>query len=169
MLLQSARNLICHVFLLAALSLGAGCSTPGPVATGNASLPSGRTTSQVTDAYANRATEIAMRQVGAPYRYGGASTSGFDGSGLVHYSYAKAGKSVPRTTAGLWQGARPLSYGELQTGDVLFFRIDGKMSHVGMYVGNGRFVHAPASGRSVSVDSLDSDFYSLAFIRGGRL
>ncbi len=110
-----------------------------------------------------------MHQVGVPYRYGGASTNGFDCSGLVHYSYAKAGKNVPRTTAGLWHGARPISYGELQSGDVLFFRIEGKMSHVGMYLGNGRFVHAPATGRSVSVDSLDSDFYSLAFIRGGRL
>lgn len=169
MLLQSARNLICHLFLLAALSLAAGCSTPAPIATGNAPSASGRTTSQATDAYGNRAAEIAMRQVGVPYRYGGASSNGFDCSGLVHYSYAEAGKSVPRTTAGLWQGARPLSYGELRTGDVLFFRIEGKMSHVGMYVGNGRFVHAPASGRSVSVDSLDSDFYSLAFIRGGRL
>jgi murein DD-endopeptidase len=169
MLLQSARNLICHMFLAAGLLLVAGCSTPGPVATGNAPLAPGRTMPQASDAYGNRAAEIAMRQVGAPYRYGGASTNGFDCSGLVHYSYAKAGKSVPRTTAGLWQGARPISYAELQTGDVLFFRIEGKMSHVGMYLGNGRFVHAPASGRSVSVDSLDSDFYSLAFIRGGRL
>lgn len=169
MLLQSARNLIYHIFLTGGLVLAAGCSSPGPVAPGNAPLSPGRAVPQAIDAYGNRAAEIALRQVGVPYRYGGASSNGFDCSGLVHYSYARAGKGVPRTTAGLWQGARPISYDELQTGDVLFFRIEGKMSHVGLYVGNGRFVHAPASGQRVSVDSLDSDFYSLAFIRGGRL
>lgn len=161
MLPQPARDLIYHVILLTGLLSAAGCSATGPAATKNAPPPA--------DRYGQLVADIAMRQVGVPYRYGGATTSGFDCSGLVHYSYAKAGRSVPRTTAGLWQSARPVSYAELQTGDVLFFRIEGKMSHVGVYVGAGRFVHAPASGRQVSVESLGSDFYSLAFIRGGRL
>ncbi|MCI0518514.1 MAG: C40 family peptidase [Woeseiaceae bacterium] len=169
MLLQSARDLIRHTILLAGLLFAAACSTPGPVATGHAPSTASRATQKPADTHGGRVAEIAMSQVGVPYRYGGASTNGFDCSGLVHYSYAKAGKAVPRTTAGLWQSARPVSYAELQTGDVLFFRIEGKMSHVGVYVGAGRFVHAPASGRQVSVESLDSDFYSLAFIRGGRL
>lgn len=116
-----------------------------------------------------RAAAIAAQQIGAPYRYGGVSTDGFDCSGLVHYSYARAGKHVPRTTAGLWQSTLPVTGRELQSGDVLFFQIEGKMSHVGVYLGEGRFVHAPSSGRKVSIENLDSDFYSSAFIRGGRL
>ncbi len=155
--------------LVAGALLSGACSTPGPVASGSAPSSPARTIAQSADAYGSRAAEIAVRQVGVPYRYGGATSNGFDCSGLVHYSYARAGKNVPRTTAGLWQGARPISYGELQTGDVLFFRIEGKVAHVGMYVGDGRFVHAPASGQRVSVESLASDFYSLAFIRAGRL
>ena len=87
----------------------------------------------------------------------------------MHYSYARVGMSVPRTTGQLWSTARPVTRNELQRGDLLFFNVDGKMSHVGMYVGEQRIVHAPSSGRRVSVASLDSPYYRKAFIRGGRL
>lgn len=56
----------------------------------------------------------------------------------------------------------------MRTGDLLFFNIDGKLSHVGLYLGDGRFVHAPSSGRVVSVEDLGSDFYRAAFIGAGR-
>ncbi len=56
----------------------------------------------------------------------------------------------------------------MRVGDLLFFNIAGKMSHVGMYVGNGRFVHAPSTGKVVSVEHLGSEYYSQAFIRAGR-
>ena len=114
------------------------------------------------------AAQVALRQVGVPYRYGGSSPRGFDCSGLVHYSYASAGLSLPRTTAGLWAELEPVGKRDMQTGDLLFFSIDGKMSHVGMYLGDGRFVHAPSSGRSVSVESLGSAYYRAALIRAGR-
>jgi cell wall-associated NlpC family hydrolase len=114
------------------------------------------------------AASIGERQVGIPYLYGGADTKGFDCSGLVYYSYSHAGTQVARTTAGLWRTLQPVATDKLQAGDVLFFRIDGKMSHVGLYLGNGRFVHAPSTGRHVVVAGLDSDFYQRALIRGGR-
>ena len=114
------------------------------------------------------AAQIALQQVGVPYRYGGQSPSGFDCSGLVHYSYARAGQSVPRTTAGLWTGTEPVSRERLQAGDLLFFSIAGKMSHVGLYVGDGHFVHAPSTGKTVSVRSLSNAFYRDAFLRAGR-
>ena len=120
------------------------------------------------DSGADRAVAVALQQVGVPYRYGGASPSGFDCSGLVHYAYARVGKNVPRTTATLWSGLQPIDDSDIRTGDVLFFRIDGKMSHVGMYIGNNEFVHAPSSGRVVEIESLRSDFYERAFIRAGR-
>ena len=115
------------------------------------------------------AAVVALEQVGVPYRYGGQSPRGFDCSGLVHYAYLKAGVSVPRTTTQLWTAARPVAGDELRAGDLLFFRIDGKMSHVGLYLGERRFVHAPQSGRTVAVASLEAPFYRQALIRGGRI
>ncbi len=117
----------------------------------------------------DRAAAIALQQVGTPYRYGGQTPAGFDCSGLVHYAYGQVGRSVPRTTGALWSRARPVSRDELRAGDLLFFSIDGKMQHVGLYVGEGRFAHAPSSGRTVEVESLSADFYRQAFLRGGRL
>jgi len=114
------------------------------------------------------AATIALDQVGAPYRYGGATPQGFDCSGLVQYSYSRAGVTVPRTTGQLWTASRTVDREDLRAGDILFFSIDGKMSHVGMYLGERRFVHAPQSGRNVSVGSLESPFYEAAFIRAGR-
>jgi cell wall-associated NlpC family hydrolase len=123
---------------------------------------------QKSHSSAARAASIAQRQVGIPYLYGGADTTGFDCSGLVYYSYSNVGIQLPRTTGGLWQSLEPVSKDKLQTGDVLFFDIEGKMSHVGLYLGRGQFVHAPSSGRHVVIAELDSDFYRRALIRGGR-
>lgn len=115
-----------------------------------------------------RAADVALQQVGVPYRYGGQSPSGFDCSGLVHYSYVRAGKPVPRTTGQLWADVSTVPRRDLRAGDLVFFEIDGKMQHVGMYVGNNRFVHAPSSGKTVSVASLSSPYYEKAFLRAGR-
>jgi cell wall-associated NlpC family hydrolase len=109
-----------------------------------------------------------VRQVGVPYRYGGSTASGFDCSGLVQYAYANAGRRVPRTTADLWRQIRPVHAENLEVGDILFFDIEGKIGHVGLYLGERRFVHAPASGREVTIEDLDSAFYRQAFVRGGR-
>ena len=117
----------------------------------------------------DRAAIIALDQVGEPYRYGGSSPGGFDCSGLVQYSYSRAGYRAPRTTGQLWSAAKTVDRGELRAGDLLFFSIEGTMSHVGLYLGERRFVHAPQSGRSVSIESLDAPFYKAAFIRAGRL
>lgn len=116
-----------------------------------------------------RAAAIAVQQVGAAYRYGGASPAGFDCSGLVQYSFRQAGMKVPRTTGQLWNTAGSVAVDDLRVGDLVFFRFDGKMSHVGIYVGDERFVHAPSSGKTVSIDSLDAGYYRRALIRGGRL
>lgn len=168
MLLQSARNLTHTLMLLFAASLLAACSTPGPTAS---QYPESRkidSAGNAPNSLGERAAEVAVGQIGVPYRYGGQSTNGFDCSGLVHYSYARAGKSVPRTTAGLWGSMDPVPGSEIRVGDILFFHIEGKMSHVGLYLGDGRFVHAPATGRSVSTESLNNEFYRQAFVRAGR-
>lgn len=143
--------------MLAMLSVGACGSTP-PVVQSSQPANAG-----------DRAAAIALNQVGVPYRYGGNSPRGFDCSGLVQYSYRNAGVNIPRTTGQLWNAAQTVNRSDLRAGDLLFFSVDGKMSHVGMYLGDGDFVHAPKSGRTVSVTSLDSPFYKAALVRAGRV
>ena len=117
---------------------------------------------------AEQAAIIAVRQVGVPYRYGGSTITGFDCSGLVQFAYAGAGKSIPRTTADQWRQLSPVAGHDLRVGDLLFFRIGGWISHVGLYLGRGRFVHAPSTGREVTIAGLNSDYYRKYFVRGGR-
>ena len=95
-----------------------------------------------------RAARVALQQVGTPYRSGGNTGTGFDCSGLVQFSYSRAGKAIPRTTGQQWSTTRPVSRGELQKGDLLFFNIAGKMSHVGLYIGGqNSCMHRPAAER----------------------
>ena len=97
---------------------------------------------------------------GKPYRYGGASPSGFDCSGLVLYSYRQAGVTVPRETDEQRRASRPVRVSSLRRGDLIFFDQDGrKNSHVGIYLGDGFFVHAPSSGKRVRSDRLDSPYW----------
>ena len=109
---------------------------------------------------AARAAQHASSMKGAPYRYGGSSPRGFDCSGLVQYSYARAGARVPRTTREQWRQSRAVSLKRLRPGDLLFFNLEGKRnSHVGLYVGRGRFVHAPSSGKTVSLATLEQRYW----------
>lgn len=142
--------------LFALLALAA-CGSSPPVPDSSARSPGAK------------AAAVALDQVGVRYRYGGNGPQGFDCSGLVHYAYRQAGVSVPRTTGDLWAAAADVDRNDLRAGDILFFRIEGKMSHVGMYLGERRFVHAPQSGRRVSVASLDAPFYRTALLRAGRI
>jgi cell wall-associated NlpC family hydrolase len=149
---------------LSLLVVAGGCATQSATS----SRPVSESQAPVSSSLGKDAVQVALRQVGTPYRYGGAAPGGFDCSGLVHYSYLKAGKSVPRTTSQLWNATATVERRKIRAGDLLFFNIDGKMSHVGLYIGGSRFVHAPSSGKKVSVESLESDFYRHAFIRAGR-
>lgn len=151
--------------------LFAGCSWEQPYQQGDAANRSAHyVPSSVADSRSvnERAAIFALRQLGTPYRYGGMSPQGFDCSGLVVYAYQKAGVNLPRTTRGLWKNMHPVRKKELRTGDLLFFNIDGKVSHVGMYLGSGRFIHAPSSGSQVSVANLEDGFYQRTFVAGGR-
>lgn len=111
----------------------------------------------------------ALDMLGTPYRYGGSSPRGFDCSGLVYYSHRQAGIPVPRTALEQRRQARPVSRQTLQPGDLVFFRLEGsKVNHVGIYAGDGRFVHAPSSGKSVSMASLDNPYWRQHWIGSGN-
>ena len=115
----------------------------------------------------------ALAQVGAPYRYGGADPArGFDCSGLVSYAHSRAGFSVPRTAAAQFAAARKVDPGALRAGDLVFFRLvpgSRDVTHVGIYTGQRRFVHAPQTGRNVGEASLDDPYYRERFAGAGRL
>ena len=98
---------------------------------------------------------IAMSYIGVPYVWGGASPSGFDCSGLVMYSFAQLGISLPHSSYAQFGYGTPVSYDQLQPGDLVFF--DG-LGHVGIYIGGGEFVDAPHTGAYVRVDSMTSSW-----------
>lgn len=111
----------------------------------------------------------ARKMLGTPYRYGGKSPSGFDCSGLVSYAYRSAGIQVPRTSNDQFQQSRKVALPDLQPGDLLFFRLQPpKVSHVAIYDQDGRFIHAPSSGKTVSYASLDNPYWREHLVAVGR-
>ena len=118
----------------------------------------------------DRIAATALAQMGRPYRYGGNTPEGFDCSGLVRYAYLAAGVDVPRTTIEQFRAARSIGLNKLAPGDLLFFRMDSReITHVAIYTGNRRFVHAPQSGKSVETRALDDDWYRQRLVSAGRL
>jgi cell wall-associated NlpC family hydrolase len=108
-----------------------------------------------------QAASIAKRMVGSRYRYGGNNPNkGFDCSGLVHYSYNKAGLRVARSTKTQKRATRSVLASNIRKGDLVFFNQEGKRaSHVGIYIGANQFVHAPSSGKRVRIDRLDNPYW----------
>ena len=140
--------------ILAAALLVAGCSTSPP-------SPRGITYSRLSAEQSSDIAIHALGLVGTPYRYGGNTPDGgFDCSGLIGYVYnSRAGVAPPRTVAQLSGFGQSVNAGELRTGDLVIFG-RGRPTHAGIYVGEGRFVHAPSTGGTVRLDRLDSSHWS---------
>ena len=151
----------------------AACSSPAPrhAATGPALRHEGY---QGATAYSHRANDVLLRAlglVGTPYRYGGNTPeAGFDCSGLVGFVFRDAtGLQLPRSTAELMAlRVRRIERGELQPGDLVLFTPNGS-GHVGIYVGEGRFVHAPSAGGTVRMDRLDTPYWTRAYVGARRV
>jgi len=119
---------------------------------------------------ASRAAEQALAMVGKPYHYGGNTPAGFDCSGLVQYSYRRVGIELPHGTSQLRRLSQPVTRRNLQRGDLVFFAQEGKKSsHVALYLGNDRFVHAPSNGKKVYVSSFDDSYWQKHFSEARRL
>jgi murein DD-endopeptidase len=149
-----------RALLVIALLALAGCASTPPTAS------SGSTKWHVADGAAGH----ALKMVGKPYRYGGSSPAGFDCSGLVLYSYKQAGVALPHNTDQQRSASRSIKVSELRRGDLLFFNQQGKRyGHVGIYAGDGKFVHAPSSGKSVRSDRLDNPYWKKHLSEARRL
>jgi len=111
--------------------------------------------------------KTAARFKGTPYRWGGTSArEGFDCSGLTKVVYELNGLDLPRTSRQQWRTGKPIRRGELARGDLVFFATAGgrNVSHVGIYTGDGRFLHAPGRGKSIREASLDSRYFRKRYV-----
>ena len=133
---------------------GSGSSSSG-------SSSSGSSASTGTNATGNQIVAKAKQYLGVPYKWGGTDPSGFDCSGFVYYVLRSLGINVSRTQTAMYAQGTPVSKSNLQPGDVVFFQNTYKagLSHVGIYVGNGQFIHAPSSGKVVSYSNLNTAYY----------
>jgi cell wall-associated NlpC family hydrolase len=109
--------------------------------------------------------KIALRYLGVPYRWSGASPSGFDCSGFVMYVYSRVGVQLPHNAAMQYGVGRPVSRDHLLPGDAVFF---SGLGHAGIYVGQGRFVHSPQSGEVVKISRLGEGWYRSTYYGARR-
>jgi len=143
------------VVVSAALTGCSAVSVPAPIAERPTESAHGQTV-----------VALAKQHVGAPYRWGGSSPSGFDCSGLVRYVYAQVGIALPHNAAQQYRLGLPVAREDLEPGDLVFF---DRLRHNGIYVGDGRFIHARQTGRRVAIASLDDEWYASHFVGGRRL
>lgn len=150
--------LACVAAAAALLVLG-GCSTPRSPSSAASRAP---VYAPLTDEQAHDIAFHALGLVGTPYRYGGNTpSSGFDCSGLIGHVYqSRAGVSPPRTVVKLTDWGKPVPADQIRSGDLVLFGQRGVTTHAGIYVGSGRFVHAPSTGGEVRMDGLNSKYWA---------
>lgn len=119
----------------------------------------------------NEIIKYAEKYLGVPYVYGGSSPSGFDCSGLVYYVFRNFGYSISRTASAQYYNGTPISKSNLQPGDLVFFQNTAGygISHVGIYVGNSKFIHSPSTGKVVSYADLNSTYYTSHYFGACRI
>jgi cell wall-associated NlpC family hydrolase len=112
----------------------------------------------------------ALRFRGVPYRNGGSDPSGFDCSGFVQYVYGQLGTLLPREVREQYHVGRDVDLDDITAGDLLFFETDGRsVSHVGLAIGGGEFVHAPNSRGVVRVERYDAEYWARRFVGARRV
>lgn len=156
--------------LMLVLAVLAGCASAPPPA--SLATTAARPVAGPLNAVHDNVLFHAFNLVGTPYRWGGNSPeTGFDCSGLINYVFSEtAGLSLPRTTAGLSQLPHAAPSGDLRPGDLLLFSTQGKrVNHAGIYIGEGRFLHAPSTGGKVRIDDLQASYWQRSYKSARRV
>jgi cell wall-associated NlpC family hydrolase len=170
--LDAAHGLLGASAAPAATAAGASAAAPAPVsAAALAADVQAVAPGAAMASAADRAVELAKAYLGDAYVWGGASPqTGFDCSGLVQYVYHQVGIELPRVTDQQFATGQVVGRDELRTGDVVFFRdATGYVHHEGLYLSDGRFLHAPSTGDVVKVSSLDEPYFAQQFAGARRM
>lgn len=165
------RNILFYSVLLVSIS---GCGSFGPTSPAPVEVPTTPSVAAPTPSSPQRSEALlqALLALGLDYRYGGNSpVTGFDCSGLVAHVYLEAWNiRLPRNTSAQSKAGMPVSLAELQAGDLVFYDTQKRpYSHVGIYLGDGKFVHAPKTGAQVRVESLKSSYWAQRFNGARRI
>lgn len=141
------------------------------IGSGNVSEDTGNSTLPDMTAFGKKIVGLAKLQLGVPYVGGGTTPNGFDCSGFTYYVFNQAGYPLSRIMMEQYNAGTPIEKSELQPGDLVFFQNTYKagMSHVGIYVGDGMFIHAPSSGKVVSYARLDTAYYQIHYYGACRI
>lgn len=122
-----------------------------------------------SDPKLSKVLDSARDLIGTPYRFGGTTPKGFDCSGFVRYNARVAGAELPRTAREQYSATKAVDKEELRPGDLVFFNTRGRgVGHVGIYVGDNKFIHAPNRRKDVEVTSMEDKYYKQRYVRGGR-
>ncbi|MGM9527352.1 MAG: NlpC/P60 family protein [Oscillospiraceae bacterium] len=114
--------------------------------------------------------DTAMKYMGVPYVWGGTSASGFDCSGLVYYVYKECGYTINRTAASIYQNGYAVDRASLKVGDAICFSSSSSyIGHVGIYIGDGQFIHASSGSGKVIISDLDSNYYNTHYVGARRI
>ena len=165
-----AKNHVVTIFFIVlTLFLNACSSTSQKYRSPQRSALISNASSNRLNPYRQEVVNIAKSTLGIPYKWGGNSPQqGFDCSGLMKYVHKNAlGITIPRTTAQQRDRSKTISYAQLKPGDMLFFKTSAKTNHVGVYIGNRKFIHAPASGKRVTIATMDSPYWHKRFVKFG--
>lgn len=156
--------------VLLALTLLAGCGVLPPADEANLDEPLPDTVvSAPSSTLVPEPVILAMGMLDVPYRKGGNTPKGFDCSGLVYYVYRQLGVQVGRSAQEQFRQAQPVALENLTPGDLVFYRLRTKaVSHVGIYAGDGRFIHAPSLGKRVSYALMADSYWQKRFAGAGR-
>lgn len=161
---------LCAMAACVLFALG-GCSTAPQTPRVSGSTAASDMPSRLSLDQAHDVTIYAVSLVGTPYRYGGNTPDGgFDCSGLIGYVYqTRGGVMLPRTVAKLQDAGRSVPFESVRSGDLVVFGRGGPATHAGIYVGDGRFVHAPSTGGEVRLDQLNSKYWAAQKVAFRRL
>ncbi|WP_163191778.1 C40 family peptidase [Clostridium thermarum] len=125
--------------------------------------------STIASGSTSKLVQYAFNFLGRPYVYGANGPKAFDCSGFSSYVYRQFGVSLPRTAAGQSGVGAAISKSNLRTGDLVFFNTAGYVSHVGIYIGDGQFIHASSGSKCVTVSELSSSYYTRTYVGARRI